>query len=193
MGHDPHGSQASGEQLHLSSHVRHLQEVFGTDMSLREFSLDYKVRGYPRNQHAWSGKVVLTDVSSSSLVYVENLFTVEEYFLFPNSTVPLHSHPCDTVTIFLGGSFFGFSIGGSSTGSRKYTNADWGEVGHVLRAGDQHSALIGNNGAVSLVVTMWPDKVALNSAAIAWYGEPSGPMHKKLLDSSGLQKLKQSA
>jgi hypothetical protein len=162
-------------------------------MSLREFALNYKLREYPRNQHEWSGKVVLTDVSASSLIYVENLFTVEEYFLFPNCTVPLHSHPCDTVTIFLGGSFFGLSIGGSGTGSRKYSNLDWGEVGGVLNAGDQHSALIGDKGAVSLVVTMWSDEAALNSAAVAWYGEPSGPKHKKLLDSSCLQKLKQRA
>lgn len=192
MGVDPRDDQAAGQQLHLSSHVRHMQEVFGIDMSIREFAQDYQQRGYPRNDHEWAGKVVVTDVSASSLIYVDGLYTVEEYFLFPNCTVPLHSHPFDTITIFLGGSFFGFSIGGSGTGSRKYTKADWGEVGQVLKAGDQHSALIGDKGAVSLVVTMWLDKLALNSAAIAWYGEPSGPVHKKLLDSGGLQKLKQT-
>lgn len=113
---------------------------------------------------------------------MDGLYTVEEYFLFPNSTVPLHSHPCDTVTIFLGGSFFGFSIGGSGAGSKKYTQEDYGAVGGILLAGDQHSALIGEGGAVSLVLAKWNSLEQRNSAAIEWYGAPSGPVHQKLLD-----------
>jgi hypothetical protein len=150
-------------------------------MSIREFAQDYQQRGYPRNTHEWTGKVVVTDVSASSLIYVDELFTVEEYFLFPNCTVPLHSHPCDTITIFLGGSFFGFSIGGSGAGSKKYTMNDYGAVGGVLAAGDTHSALIGDGGAVSLVVAQWKDLEQRNSAAIEWYGAASGPVHETLL------------
>ena len=150
-------------------------------MALREFSLKYKQQGYPRNLHAWTGKVTVTDVSASSLVYVDGLYSVEEYFLFPNCNVPLHHHPCDTVTIFLGGSFYGFRIDGSRTDSKQYTNTDFGHVGGILDSGDTHGALIGNGGAVSLVVAQWESLEQMNSAAIEWYGEPSGPIHAKLL------------
>jgi hypothetical protein len=150
-------------------------------MSIREFADSYRERGFPRNVHEWTGKVVVTDVSASSLIYVDGFYTVEEYFLFPNCNVPLHSHPCDTITIFLGGSFFGFSIGGSGSGQRKYSAKDYGTVGGVLKAGDKHGALIGQGGAVSLVVAEWKDLGQRNSAAIEWYGEPSGPVHKALL------------
>lgn len=150
-------------------------------MSLREFALKYKADGYPRNTHPWAGKVIVTDVSASSLVFVDGLYSVEEYFLFPNCNVPIHHHPCDTVTIFLGGSFFGMSIGGSGTGSRKYNSSDFGDVGYPLKAGDSHAALIGDGGAVSLVVTKWDNLEQMNSAAIEWYGDPSGPIHAQLL------------
>ena len=150
-------------------------------MSVREFALKYQQDGYPRNQNPWTGKVIVTDVSASSLVYVDGLYSVEEYFLFPNSNVPAHHHPCDTVTIFMGGSFFGLSIGGSGSGSKKYLNKDFGNVGGILKAGDTHAALIGDGGAVSFVVAKWASLEQMNSAAIEWYGPPSGPVHEKLL------------
>lgn len=150
-------------------------------MAVREFALKYKEQGYPRNLHPWTGQVVVTDVSASSLVYVDGLYSVEEYFLFPNSSVPAHHHPCDTVTIFLGGDFFGLSIGGSGSGSKKYSNKDFGEVGGILIAGNTHGALMGDKGAVSLVVAQWDNIDQMNSAAIEWYGNPSGPIHAKLL------------
>lgn len=158
-------------------------------MSLTEFARNYAELGYPRNVNPWTGRVVVTDVSSSSIIYVDGRFTVEEYFMYPNSVVPLHSHPCDTVTIFLGGGFYGFSIGGSGSGSKRYDASDYGAVGAVLNAGDQHSALIGDEGAVSLIISEWADLSQLNSAAIEWYGEPSGPIHTKLLERRSQQKV----
>jgi hypothetical protein len=158
-------------------------------MSIREFTESYKQRGFPRNVHEWTGKVIVTDVSASSLIYVDGCYTVEEYFLFPACNVPLHSHPCDTITIFLGGSFFGFSIAGSGSGSKKYSAADYGSIGGILTAGDKHGAVIGQGGAVSLVVAEWKDLAQRNSAAIEWYGEPSGPMHQALLHQQSLERI----
>lgn len=156
-------------------------------MSIREFAESYKQRGFPRNTHEWTGKVVVTDVSASSLIYVDGCYTVEEYFLFPGCNVPLHSHPCDTITVFLGGQFFGVSIGGSGSGSKKYAAADYGAIGGVLNAGDKHGALIGEGGAVSLVIARWPSLESRDSAAIQWYGEPSGPVHQALLERQGVE------
>ena len=73
------------------------------------------------------------------------------------------------------------SIGGSGSGTKKYTESDYGIVGNVLNAGDQHSALIGTGGAVSLVIAEWKTLAQRNSAAIEWYGPASGPVHEKLL------------
>ena len=150
-------------------------------MNLTEFCVWYKSLNYPKNQNPWSGKIFLTDVSSSSIVYAHKNFLVEEYHLFPNCVVPPHSHPFNSITIFLGGNFRGYRVGGSHETYRDYDSKDIGSIGSILMAGHEHGASMGELGSSSLVVSEWLDLNKQNSAAIEWYGPPSGPVHDKLI------------
>lgn len=154
-------------------------------MELLEFAINYRERGYPRNANPWTGKVVVTDTSASAIVYAEGLFTVEEYLIFPNTVSPLHAHPVDTVTIFMGGEFHGIRFSGSDTSEASYGNADYGRIGGVLKAGDTHQATAHASGVVTLIVSKWNNIQEQVSAALNWYGPAIGPLHELLLKENG--------
>jgi hypothetical protein len=149
-------------------------------MNLFEFACWYKESGYPRNSNPWTGKVFVTDVSSSSIIYVQDQFTVEEYHMFPNAHAPGHSHPVDTLTIFLGGELSGTRLLGSGTFSTPMQPPN-NSVGGVLRKGDTHGLTSGSTGATMFTIFDWDNLTKRNSGIIEYYGPSLGPIHDQLL------------
>lgn len=149
-------------------------------MTLPEFCTWYKSLNFPKNTNQWSGKIFYTDCSSSTIVFVHENFLVEEYHLFPSAVVPLHNHPFDTLSIFLGGEFMGYRE--TIDNRRLYNERDIGVIGAVLPAGANHGFIVGPEGASLLVVGKWDNLDQRNSATIVYNGQYMGPQHEKLIE-----------
>lgn len=127
------------------------------------------------------GRVYHTDVSTSTLVFDEDRYLVEMYFMHPNIEVVPHSHPFDSVTIFMGGHLLG---------RRESILGGWlnsfhtGLVGEVLPAGQWHAFQTGKDGATVFVVSSWEDIAEKNSATVKYLGTPLGPIHAQSLLNS---------
>ena len=148
-------------------------------MNLTEFSVWYKSRSFPKNTNPWSGKIFYTDSSSSTIIFSHENFLVEEYHLFPNTKVPLHNHPFETLSIFLGGSFVGFRDAGET---RIYNEKYIAAIGNILPPGVNHGFDVGPEGAALLVISKWDNLDQRTSATIEYNGPSMGPIHTKLLE-----------
>jgi len=148
-------------------------------MKLIEFCSWYKSLNFPKNVNPWSGKIYHTDCSSSTIIFVQDNFLVEEYHLFPNTVVPLHNHPFETVSIFLGGSFIGYR---TLENKRLYNEKDIGNIGNILPVGVDHGFTVGADGAALLVISKWDNIDQCNSATLEYTGPSMGPIHDKLLE-----------
>jgi quercetin dioxygenase-like cupin family protein len=149
-------------------------------MNLIEFSTWYKSLNFPKGRNPWSGKVYYTDCSTSTIIFAHENFLVEEYHLFPNAVVPLHSHPFETVSIFLGGSFLGYKRDERS--KKTYGDDDIFVIGNVLPVGQEHGFTVGADGATLLVISQWNNLDQRDSATMIYTGPTMGPMHDKLLE-----------
>lgn len=146
--------------------------------TLREFARRYAALNYPHNR-ALMRRVYFTDVSTSTLVWDEDEFLVEMYFMHPLVHVVPHAHPFDSITIHIGGKMLGRREG---VIGRWLTDRDCGHIGDVLPNGAWHSFDTGDTGCVVYVVSRWEDPAQKESATIRYIGDPLGPMHKQQLE-----------
>lgn len=148
-------------------------------MSIREFAKSYKDRNYPVNPLLMK-KVFLTDVSSSTLVWDEDEYLVELYFMHPLIYVVPHSHPFESLIIFMGGHLLGLRA--DFYGSWLNQNNS-GLICSTLPPGDWHGFQTGDSGAVVYSISRWDDPKEKDSATRKYLGDPLGPIHKITLDS----------
>jgi hypothetical protein len=125
-------------------------------------------------------RVFLTDVSTSTLVWDEGEYLVEFYLMHPLIDVVPHSHPFESLTIFMGGHLLG---------KRKDFQGRWlndshsGLICETLAPGNWHAFQSGANGAVVYSISRWDDLAEKDSATRKYTGEPLGPKHQITLQS----------
>ena len=147
-------------------------------MDLEKFTRLYKAKNCPVNT-ALCKKVYYTDVSSSTLVWSEEQFLVELYYINPNVIIVPHAHPFESVTLFCGGSMLGMRDGALS--SNWLTNEDSGTIGPVLPKNVRHWFETKEEGAVFYVISKWDTISEKNSATVKYIGNPLGPIHENNL------------
>ena len=133
-----------------------------------------------------NNRVFYTDTSASTLAWVEGNVVIEYYFLFPNKTTVMHSHPFENQVIF---------ISGDMTAYLKFpdpiplmtivlTDEDVGVIGKISPSNITHGFDIGPRGAVVYNIQRWPADITNPlSATIEYRGEPLGPIHAEMLKS----------
>lgn len=136
---------------------------------LIDFARRYIDAGFPHDRSLPYG-IYCTDCSTSTIVWKSGVFTVEQYLMHPNASVPLHSHPFDTITYIFKGQLDNYTS--SSTYPEKITFK-----------GDLHGFKVGSVGAVLYVMSKWDSENEMESATIKYIGEPIGPLHIKLKEN----------
>lgn len=152
-------------------------------MSIREFAGRYVKAGCPHNPDLMR-QVFLTDVSTSTLVWCEDEYLVELYFMHPMAVVVPHSHPFENLSIHWAGKLLGRR---ENVIGQWLTDKHRGSFGLLLKAGDWHSFQVGDTGAVFYNVSKWDDVTQMDSATRKYLGEPLGPIHKKSLQTASGQ------
>lgn len=150
-------------------------------MNITQFAISYKSRNCPHN-HKLMNRVVVTDVSSSVLVWSEDEFLVEMYMMHPSTYVVRHSHPFENIALFISGSIQGFREGGA-TETPWLTDEQSGHIGQPLPPGKWHEFYVGPKGAVFYNISRWDNPEEKDSAIFKYIGEPLGPIHKSLIAS----------
>ena len=150
-------------------------------MNITEFAVSYKERNYPHDPKMMD-RVIVTDVSTSVLVWSEEQFLVEMYMMHPSTHVVKHSHPFENVALFISGSIQGFREGGALE-TPWMTDEQSGYVGQPLPIGKWHEFNVGPKGAVFYNISCWENSEDKDSAIIKYIGEPLGPIHEKFLAS----------
>lgn len=147
-------------------------------MTLKEFAEYYKNKNYPHDPQLMN-RVVVTDVSTSVLVWSESEFLVELYLMHPNSHVTKHSHPFENIVCFISGTIFG-----RRQNQEKYTEmSEPGKIGEILPADHWHEFLVAPKGAVFYNISKWNESDKKDSAIFKYNGNPLGPIHKTLLEN----------
>lgn len=124
-------------------------------------------------------KVFLTDVSTSTLVWDEGDYLVEFYLMHPLINVVPHSHPFESLTIFMGGNLLGRR---NSFIGRWLNDSHSGLICETLPPGDWHAFQSGANGAVVYSISRWDNPADKDSATRKYLGEPLGPLHQQTLE-----------
>jgi hypothetical protein len=146
-------------------------------MTLKEFAESYKNRNYPHDPKLM-GHVVLTDVSTSVLVWSESEFLVELYLMHPDAKVTQHAHPFENIVCFQSGTIFG-----RRENQQEYVQMnESGKLGLPLPANQWHEFLVGPKGAVFYNISKWDLPEEKASAIFKYSGNPLGPLHKALLE-----------
>lgn len=148
-------------------------------MNIEEFAISYKSRNYPINPKLMT-KVYLTDVTTSTLIWDEDRFLVEFYFVHPNIKVVPHSHPFDSIIIHNSGELDG-GRGNDTTKTLLLTDKDHGRISRVLPAGTNHFFTTTMNGASFYSISSWDNYLEKDSATVKYTGAPLGPVHAKSL------------
>ena len=151
-------------------------------MNIFEFALDYKNRNFPHNYRI-SNRVIVTDVSTSALVWKQDEFLVEMYMMHPNAVVKRHSHPFENIIIFFSGTLTGSREGSLMPGGQTLTNLDHGRIGAPLPKNHWHEFTVGDQGAMFYNISRWDNPNDMDSAIIKYDGEPLGPVHQAFLES----------
>jgi hypothetical protein len=125
-------------------------------------------------------RVFLTDVSTSTLVWREDRYLVELYFMHPLIDVVQHSHPFESLTIFMGGHLLGRR---KSFLGRWLNDSNSGTICETLPNGAWHAFQSGENGAVVYSISRWDDIAQMDSATRKYIGDPLGPTHQKTLEA----------
>ena len=136
---------------------------------LIDFAKRYIDAGLPQDRTLKYG-IYCTDCSTSTIVWISNLFTVEQYLMHPNAVVPPHSHPFDTVSYLFKGQLNNYPP------PTKYPDK-------ITFKGELHSFTVGAEGAVLYVISKWDSVDQMESATIKYTGESMGPIHAKLKGS----------
>lgn len=129
-------------------------------------------------------RIFVTDSSASTLVWVEENVVIEHYMLFPNTEVPLHSHPFINRLIYMSGDYTGYFVN-PVTGlnvEKVFTSADRQVIAGEEPIGQLHGSKVGPNGATVYNVQVWPKNVTNPlSASLEYLGQSIGPIHDREL------------
>lgn len=136
---------------------------------LIDFAKRYIDAGLPHDRSLSYG-IYYTDCSTSTIVWVSGLYTVEQYLMHPNAVVPPHSHPFDTLTYLFRGTLNSYTAAG------KYPDK-------VTFKGQEHNFKVGPKGAVLYVISKWDSVDQMESATIMYTGKSMGPIHENLKGS----------
>jgi hypothetical protein len=132
-----------------------------------------------------NNKIWLTDCTTSRLVWIEENITIEQYHFFPNTKVPMHSHPFDNHIVFLGGDFTAYRE--MPNGSiRTVVMQDWqiNKLSTVCPQGCKHGFDVGPRGASMYNIQI--DNENSNdrvSAVVKYIGSDMGPIHRSLMET----------
>ena len=137
---------------------------------LIDFTKRYIDAGFPHDRSLEYG-IYCTDCSTSTIVWVSGLFTVEQYLMHPNAAVPPHSHPFDTVSYLFKG-----QLNNYLPLINKYPE-------RVTFKGQTHSFIVGDKGAVIYVMSKWDSVNEMDSATVKYTGQSMGPIHTKLKEN----------
>jgi hypothetical protein len=149
-------------------------------MTLTEFAVSYRHRNCPHDPKLMN-RVLVTDVSTSILVWCESEFLVEMYLMHPNTHVNPHSHPFENIVLFMAG-----SLSGRREGSEEYKTVDVSTaIGTPLAANLWHEFTVGADGAVFYNISKWDTAEQKDSAILKYQGVPLGPLHENLLQKHG--------
>lgn len=125
-----------------------------------------------------NNKIFHTDVSTSTLTWVEDNVVFELYFMHPNTEVVTHSHPFKLTSIFLDGQLRGWI--------HKKQLHPWiskerfGIRNQIHDEGTPHGFIVGENGSTFYTIQIWNHLVTNPKSATEEYlGEPLGPIHAK--------------
>ena len=141
------------------------------------FARSYREAGCPMDRELMK-RVYLTDVSTSVLVWRDDPYLVELYFMHPGAVVVPHSHPFETIGMFWSGELRG---GRGTSFGPLLTNVDGGFIGQPLSAGEEHFFEVGSTGAVLYTLSRWDDPADMDSATMKYIGQPLGERHAKQL------------
>jgi quercetin dioxygenase-like cupin family protein len=130
------------------------------------------------NVNEFSGQVIVTDSTSSTIIFANGYFMVEQYHLFPNTTTPQHSHPFSSLTVYQGGEL---TAKRNNNKEYIYSDKDCYDVGSELPPGEQHGFTVGARGATVLVFSQWTTLKDRMSAVLKYQGTAMGPKHEQLL------------
>lgn len=149
-------------------------------MTLTDFAVFYRTRNCPHDPKLMN-RVLVTDVSTSILVWDESEFLVEMYLMHPNTHVKPHSHPFENIILFIAG-----SLSGRREGSKEYKTLDIPTaIGQPLAANLWHEFTVGPTGAVFYNISKWQALEQKDSAILKYEGTPLGPLHETLLEKYG--------
>ena len=139
---------------------------------------------YPSMKNIPGNKLFYTDNSASTLVWVEDNIVIEHYFLFPNLTTPLHSHPFSNQIIYISGDLTAYRRTEDSFRVKEFTESDIHCLSSILPIGKEHGFRVGANGAIIYNIQIWPDSVDKPvSAAVEYLGKTMGSIHNDLIKS----------
>jgi hypothetical protein len=149
-------------------------------MTLTQFAASYRAKNCPHDPKLMN-RVLVTDVSTSILVWSEEEFLVEMYLMHPNTHVKPHSHPFENIILFMGG-----RLSGKREGSEQYNIVDIPTaIGRPLAPNMQHEFTVGSSGAVFYNISKWEASEQKDSAILKYQGTPLGPLHENLLQKYG--------
>lgn len=147
-----------------------------TYMTLLEFAVSYNNRNCPHDPSLMN-RVLVTDVSTSILVWSEAEFLVEMYLMHPGTHVNPHSHPFENIVLFING-----SMSGRREGSQQYLTVETSNtIGTPLAPNLWHEFNVGPKGAVFYNISKWENPQDKDSAILKYSGQSLGPLHEALL------------
>ena len=143
----------------------------------------FRLSNYVHQNNIPGNQVFVTDLSSSTIVWVEENVVIEYYLLFPNINVPLHSHPFANQLIFLSGDMV--AVREQADGrivTKTFADKDTHYLGTVMPAGLRHGFTTGNRGCVVYNVQIWDNRSGpALSAAVEYLGPSMGPIHENAM------------
>lgn len=138
---------------------------------------------YKPMQNIPNNRVFYTEVSASTLVWVEDRVVIEHYFLFPNLETHLHYHPFENQMIYIFGDITAYRKMDSEY-VKKFTPEDAHKATSIMPIGYGHGFTVGESGAIVYNIQIWPDIVTNPlSAAVEYFGETLGPKHIALIET----------
>lgn len=127
-------------------------------------------------------KVIVTDVSTSSICWVEDNVVFEHYYMHPNVEVVMHQHPFANQTIHLAGLMQGYAFK-VNLDNPWLTDDDYLKIGNVYPPHTNHGFRIGPVGAQFINIQIHTHDVTNPKSATELYiGHSLGPIHQGMLN-----------
>ena len=134
-----------------------------------------------RPQTVKNNRVFFTDVSTSTLAFVEDNVVFELYYMHPNSEVVMHSHPFKLTSIFMSGDVDAmWTDTNGITHRKKIPTYEFGQIRNILPEHTVHGFRVGELGAIFYTIQIWNNVVTDPKSATEEYsGDPLGPIHSE--------------